>query len=259
MTNKFRTPAARARAEMGDSYYGDRVSTQSNIPKKLQQKIHHPNLEKNKKHFGDLVKWTGDESNIYSDYFRFRRELHMAIEYAVYSMETRGVENDKDIYSVFCGDNDFKWYNNEYTIYANGRDARKDEKESTLNDQFATIAKTVYDKKRSPDTVLKEGETEWEGSFVGKELAVDISIKWEKNVWKSTSHLPEQGKFKGRIVAKAEVYFIVFTSMMQAIKTASDLPGEGKTKLQEHFLGYNTQNFMDRYSDYLFDKITEDK
>ncbi|KXN72325.1 hypothetical protein CONCODRAFT_16246 [Conidiobolus coronatus NRRL 28638] len=211
----------------------------------------------NIKLFENIMEWGGGNPNIHNDYFSFRRALYSSITDAVYSMEVRGVENGDDTYRVYAGTSPFKWFNNEYTVYANGRDPKKDEKEITMSDQISDIASAVYNNKRDKDSKLKDGESEWEGTFVGKEAAVDVVIKWDRNVWVSTAHLPAQGKFRGRLVTHAEVYAAVYKSMMTAINTGRDVKGSTKAALEEHFTGRNTLGFWDRLQNKIVDDMSQ--
>jgi hypothetical protein len=211
----------------------------------------------NIKLFESILKWDGGNPNIHNDYFRFRRALHASITEAVYNMEIRGVENGDDTYRVYAGTSEFKWYNNEYTVYAKRRDPKKDEKEINMSDQISDITSAIYNKKRSPDTVLKEGETEWEGTLVGKEAAVDVAIKWDRNLWQSTAHLPTQGKFRGRLVTHAELYAAVYGFMMTAINTGRDLKGSTKAALEDHFTERNTLGFWDRLQNKIVDDMSQ--
>ena len=212
---------------------------------------------RNEKLFKDIIQWKDDLPNVHNDYHNFKRTIYFDIVDTIFNMEMNGVEKDNKIYSVYSGCGEFKWWNNEYTIYTNGRDSENDEKVCDLGEQLYTIVNIVYNEKtKGMKDIGKPAELVWEGKLVGKELAIDIAIRWDRNVWKSTAHLPEQGKFRGRLVTHAEVYAAVFESTFSAIMEVNDMQG----KLENFggkFLNKNKTTFMDKIVDKFQGKVQD--
>lgn len=215
-------------------------------------------IDRNEKIFGDIIQWNESDSTkrVYTDYHNFKRTLYSDIHWTIINMEMNAIEKDGETKSVYSGIGEFKWWNNEYTIYANGRDVEKDEKLNNLDDQMSKIADKVYNTHKGMNDIGKPAEIIWTGKIVGKDVAIDLAIRWDRNVWQSTAHLPEQGKFRGRLVYHADVYAAVFESTMTAINTVNDMQSK-LGKFGGKFFGKNKTSFMDKMIDKAQDKAQD--
>lgn len=204
------------------------------------------NDKRNRKLFGgDLIQWTDPEPNIHNNHHTFRNSIYRNIKKTIYGMELTGVKIDDKIFRTYLNSTEFEWYNNEYTIYANGRDKKEDEEENTLGNQLNDIVDAVYYNDKDMNTEkLKPGEFEWRGAFIGKDVAIDLAIKWERNQWASLAANDTTERWSGKVISGP----IVLSSISKTFDAPQDFEAKNLL-LRDYFKNKNTINFYDKYNE----------
>ncbi|KXN72321.1 hypothetical protein CONCODRAFT_4860 [Conidiobolus coronatus NRRL 28638] len=202
--------------------------------------------ERNSEFFDDIVNWNDPNPQIKNDKCEFRRELYSNIIDTVYSLDKSGLRYKNIVYDIYFAVREFKWYSKDYTIYANGRNKRKDEVGINFNQQLDIISHAVYHDVKQPD--ISSDSFSWNGCLVGNEVAVDISIRWEPSLIKPNRNAESAEDPRFKVIVNAFDYIKVFKIIKESFYRRSYIRQTDYSQLIDYYFSVeNVIIFLNRY------------